>query len=300
MTTFVFKCPHCGTEYDAEASDYGRFVKCEICGKGFVVGTSRRNLEMATPTPDKANTGAERIQGRTAPDNTTSPRQIKIYGYREWFIGRNPVRVFVGSSKTPLCEVPPDRVVTITVKAKDILSFIWDGPMGWFQRESQLVVGDYKNVVLSFNNRKDWILRATATNDVDKIMNSVARSNAHVKMFILTAGIAFFVVAPIIILVFAWKSNYISMPFRFGEEEHLVLLEKYIDQRSLGEKGLAEATERASGLTFQNYFIVCPHCGGKCNKPPGRSFPKQNGQTKVTIKYTYMCPWCQMDFHTNP
>ena len=57
MTTFVFKCPHCGTEYDAEASDYGRFVKCEICGKGFVVGTSRRNLEMATPTPDKKNTG---------------------------------------------------------------------------------------------------------------------------------------------------------------------------------------------------------------------------------------------------
>jgi len=26
-------CPHCGTEYDAEESEYGRFVKCEICGK---------------------------------------------------------------------------------------------------------------------------------------------------------------------------------------------------------------------------------------------------------------------------
>ena len=33
-------CPHCGTEYDIDKSEYGRFVKCEICGKGFVAGTS--------------------------------------------------------------------------------------------------------------------------------------------------------------------------------------------------------------------------------------------------------------------
>lgn len=32
------KCPHCGTEYDAEEGEYGRFVKCTVCGKGFVVG----------------------------------------------------------------------------------------------------------------------------------------------------------------------------------------------------------------------------------------------------------------------
>ena len=32
------KCPHCGTEYDAEESEYGKFVKCEVCGKGFVAG----------------------------------------------------------------------------------------------------------------------------------------------------------------------------------------------------------------------------------------------------------------------
>ena len=32
------KCPHCGTEYDAEDDEYGRFVKCAICDKGFVVG----------------------------------------------------------------------------------------------------------------------------------------------------------------------------------------------------------------------------------------------------------------------
>lgn len=32
------KCPHCGTEYNAEENECGRFVKCEICGKGFVAG----------------------------------------------------------------------------------------------------------------------------------------------------------------------------------------------------------------------------------------------------------------------
>ena len=34
------KCPHCGTEYEIDKSEHGRFVKCEICGKGFVAGTS--------------------------------------------------------------------------------------------------------------------------------------------------------------------------------------------------------------------------------------------------------------------
>lgn len=34
------KCPHCGTEYEAEESEIGRVVKCGVCGKEFVVGTS--------------------------------------------------------------------------------------------------------------------------------------------------------------------------------------------------------------------------------------------------------------------
>ncbi|MGN0833946.1 MAG: PrsW family glutamic-type intramembrane protease [Kiritimatiellia bacterium] len=34
------KCPRCGTEYEIDKSEYGRFVKCEVCGKGFVAGTS--------------------------------------------------------------------------------------------------------------------------------------------------------------------------------------------------------------------------------------------------------------------
>lgn len=31
-------CPHCGTDYEVAQKDFGRFVTCESCGKGFVVG----------------------------------------------------------------------------------------------------------------------------------------------------------------------------------------------------------------------------------------------------------------------
>lgn len=34
------KCPHCGVEYIAAEREYGKFVKCETCGKGFIVGVS--------------------------------------------------------------------------------------------------------------------------------------------------------------------------------------------------------------------------------------------------------------------
>ena len=39
------KCPHCGTEYEVEKQDIGRFVTCESCGKGFVAGTSKSSGE---------------------------------------------------------------------------------------------------------------------------------------------------------------------------------------------------------------------------------------------------------------
>lgn len=297
-------CPHCRTEYDAEESEYGRFVKCEICGKGFVIRTSSLNRGEAPSTLYTRSAITERKRVRHTPVTSipvTGRRQIKIYGYREWFLGRPPIRVFIGSSETPICEVPPEGIVTVTVNVNDVLVFRLDDRLGWFQRECQLVVGDCKNVVLSFNNRKDWILRATATNNVDNIMNSVARSNAHVKMFVLPAGIAFFVVAIIIILAFAWKSNYISIPFRFGGDTHtLCLLEKYIDNRTSAEKAIIHSWENANGMTFRDYFMECPHCGGKCNKPQGRLFPRQNAETKKTIKYTYLCPWCHMEFSDNP
>ena len=32
------KCPNCGMGYEVEKNDFGRFVNCESCGKGFVIG----------------------------------------------------------------------------------------------------------------------------------------------------------------------------------------------------------------------------------------------------------------------
>lgn len=60
-------CPHCGTEYDAEESEYGKFVKCEVCGKGFVAGTSgaKKRNEMIGDRRNAASTDATREQETT-------------------------------------------------------------------------------------------------------------------------------------------------------------------------------------------------------------------------------------------
>lgn len=48
------KCPHCGTEYEVEKQDMYRYTKCEVCGKGFVVGS-----ETSVLSSKDANTTAE-------------------------------------------------------------------------------------------------------------------------------------------------------------------------------------------------------------------------------------------------
>lgn len=35
------KCPHCGTDYEVEEKDMYRYTKCEVCGKGFVIGATK-------------------------------------------------------------------------------------------------------------------------------------------------------------------------------------------------------------------------------------------------------------------
>ena len=47
-------CPHCGTEYEVEKQDMYRYTKCEVCGKGFVVGaTSSLLAESSAAQPSK-------------------------------------------------------------------------------------------------------------------------------------------------------------------------------------------------------------------------------------------------------
>lgn len=47
------KCPHCGTEYDIEQREFGKYVTCQVCGKGFVAGVlserSGEQIQLQTP-----------------------------------------------------------------------------------------------------------------------------------------------------------------------------------------------------------------------------------------------------------
>ena len=40
-----FTCPHCGAKNGIEHENIGRFVNCEICGKGFIAGTGTQPQE---------------------------------------------------------------------------------------------------------------------------------------------------------------------------------------------------------------------------------------------------------------
>ena len=35
------RCPHCGTDYEVDEKDMYRYTKCEVCGKGFVIGSTK-------------------------------------------------------------------------------------------------------------------------------------------------------------------------------------------------------------------------------------------------------------------
>ena len=36
------KCPHCGTEYEIEKHEFGKFVTCHVCDKNFVAGVKQQ------------------------------------------------------------------------------------------------------------------------------------------------------------------------------------------------------------------------------------------------------------------
>ena len=65
------KCPHCGTEYEVEKQDMYRYTKCQVCGKGFVVGTEPR----ATSSKDAKATTEE--TSRTPKGGRFSPRHAQ-------------------------------------------------------------------------------------------------------------------------------------------------------------------------------------------------------------------------------
>lgn len=50
MKVLNIKCPHCGTEYEVEQKEMYRYTKCEVCGKGFVIGQSLSSEMMRNET----------------------------------------------------------------------------------------------------------------------------------------------------------------------------------------------------------------------------------------------------------
>ena len=53
------KCPNCGMEYEVERKDFGSFVTCESCGKGFVIGAkSTHRAGVSDSTTRQAGEGS--------------------------------------------------------------------------------------------------------------------------------------------------------------------------------------------------------------------------------------------------
>ena len=49
-------CPHCGTEYDIAQHEFGKFVTCQVCGRGFVAGANSQNKSAThDDQPSKSN-----------------------------------------------------------------------------------------------------------------------------------------------------------------------------------------------------------------------------------------------------
>ena len=68
------KCPHCGTEYEVEKQDMYRYTKCQVCGKGFVVGaTSSLLAESSVAQPSSVKPSMVR-GAKPRPQRSAVPR----------------------------------------------------------------------------------------------------------------------------------------------------------------------------------------------------------------------------------
>lgn len=71
----IVKCPHCGSDFDAEKKDMFRYVKCTRCGRGFVAGaTGSLRREDAVPAAVATDMAEERLRLTINPKSPPSPR----------------------------------------------------------------------------------------------------------------------------------------------------------------------------------------------------------------------------------
>ena len=119
------KCPHCGTEYEAEKQDMYRYTQCEVCGKGFVVGAengsanSTRSRKTGAMNEMQKNRGA----GLTMVNSTAFP-----HGTRMQSVWRSPSMAFTRWSfdgRALRSEYWPTILILGTVFGLCLLPFIW-------------------------------------------------------------------------------------------------------------------------------------------------------------------------------
>jgi len=276
------KCPHCGTEYDIEQHEFGKYVECQICRKGFVAGTSgNRRHDVA----ESARSGNEEYDVHVLERKALMPshqsgvsagavyckensplRQINIYGYREWFIGtKNPVTVFFDGG---VREVPYRGKITIESRVNEHLSFMWIDQQG-VSKETEVIVGDVKNVVLSLS-RKDWSIHASKTNNADKLLRSNERANARFCVSVVIIACAF-------IILGLWCTNmkwsWVEKIGDWFDETPVDMLGRAhepheLRNRSPVAKSIDEAYTRQFGLDLTSYWYTkCPRCGTKLTPP---------------------------------
>lgn len=107
------KCPHCGTEYEVEKYDMYRHTKCEVCGKGFVVGVENGNVDRGFPR----NIRPSMVHDATFKDGTK---------YQS--VWRNPSLAFTQWSfdgRALRSEYWPTILILGTVFGLSLLPFVW-------------------------------------------------------------------------------------------------------------------------------------------------------------------------------
>ena len=68
------KCPHCGTEYEVEKQDMYRYTKCEVCGKGFVIGATSSLLAESSAAQTSSGNPSMTRGTKSQPQRCAVPR----------------------------------------------------------------------------------------------------------------------------------------------------------------------------------------------------------------------------------
>ena len=181
-------CPHCGTEYDIEQREFGKYVTCQVCGKGFVAGARQTRAQMVRP--DNRFNGRTSVGGFVAgarqtrvqmvrPDNETSeqvdvpPESACLKAWAKYWFARLLIVFvvsfvlgllggFVGSLTgcAPFADWPkdfPERMAHIVVYAACIVGIYLSYRLTWWGYK-RFAVGNLLPELSASNMRSSWMV----------------------------------------------------------------------------------------------------------------------------------------------